>query len=140
MFMSVVSKYFPAPGDVADYCNDAKAFGTAISGQDTLPAELIRRLNKTGRVPRSGDVKFVFLTRPGPGPQCLDSAESMLDATTGLPNERGAKIQRLKVSSDPAVSCSKKHCCKASQVALSCAVGAACIALGYFLAGRCNKR
>ncbi|CAE7751249.1 Mvd [Symbiodinium microadriaticum] len=141
MFMSVVSKYFPAAGDYSDYCNDGRAFESAVSSQSSLPIELLRRLDMTGRVPQSGDVKYVFLTRAGPGPQCLDSSQAMLDTDTGLPNEVGRNIKRMKVSSEPAKECNKStHCCKTGKIAVSCVIGAACVALGYLLAGRCQKR
>jgi hypothetical protein len=144
MFMSVVSKYFPSTGDYSGYCNNVQAFETAVSTQASLPAELLQRLDLTGRVPKSGDVKYVFLTRAGPGPKCLDDSEALLDASTGLPSAQVGKIRRLQVNSEeaaPGGCCvAKKMCCKSSKIAISCVLGAACVALGYFLAGRCEKR
>lgn len=139
MFMSVVSKYFPATGDISGYCNNVNAFETAIASLTKLPAELIQRLDRTGRVPKAGDVKYVFLTRAGPGPKCLDPSEALLDSSTGLPSAQVGKIRRLQVNSEESVT-SSNCCCKSSKIAVSCVLGAVCVALGYFLAGRIEKR
>ena len=142
-FLSVISRYFPAPADSGSYCNDVKSFDNAISAQTRLPAELIALLDKTGRVSQSGDVKYVFLTRAGPGPQSLQEEESLLDTSTGLPNDRGAKIQRLQVSSSQPAKASNVSTLElpssGQHVALSCVLGLMCVGLGYLLAGHNRK-
>ena len=49
-----------------------------------LDASLLEAAEKTGRTPMSGDVKMIYFTRAGPGPQSLPMSEANLDPTTGL--------------------------------------------------------
>ncbi len=86
MIMAAMSKYFPAPGATADYCNNAEAYDNAHGSLVHLPPELDAKLQKCGRAPASGDVKYMFLTKVGCGPIAVSSAEeSVLDLETGMP-------------------------------------------------------
>lgn len=49
-----------------------------------LDCTLVAACAKAGRIPQSGDLKTVYYTRPGPGPQILTEKESTLDPKTGL--------------------------------------------------------
>lgn len=62
-----------------------------------VPSELSTRLAATGRVPKESDVKYVFLTKSGPGPILQPIEESLLDASTGLPVPPGPNHQRLQI-------------------------------------------
>jgi hypothetical protein len=46
------------------------------------PRNEMTRLHATGRVPRAGDVKYVFVTKSGPGPVRQPLEESLLDPAT----------------------------------------------------------
>lgn len=94
-----VSMYFPAPNnDAAAYCNRPDVFNQVASEVNTLvPTELATRLAATGRVPKDSDVKYVFLTKSGPGPIPQPAEESLLDSATGLPVPPSSKHQRLQI-------------------------------------------
>ena len=96
---AVMARYFPAPGALSRYCNKDKDLASYISESGLVPAELIRKLDATGRVPVSGDVKYMFLTRSGPGPISLPLSEALLSPKTGMPVEPSAKHKRLVIAS-----------------------------------------
>jgi diphosphomevalonate decarboxylase len=50
----------------------------------TLDASLLESTDKTGRTPKAGDVKMLYYTKSGSGPQKLGPEESNLDLATGL--------------------------------------------------------
>jgi diphosphomevalonate decarboxylase len=80
---ALVMHYYPAPVDrIADYFN-RPALAADIAAFCLDPA-LLQACDKTGRQAVAGDVKQVYCTRAGPGPQVLDAAESNLDPATGL--------------------------------------------------------
>ena len=103
--------YFPPPpapgsetvfttGDTAvaaHYCNNAAALQEAVRSVDLSP-ELLSKLDATGRTPRSGDVKYLFLTKSGPGPIRQPWEESLLDGESGLCKEPGPKHKRMKIN------------------------------------------
>jgi diphosphomevalonate decarboxylase len=60
----------------ADFASMAKSF--------TLDEGLLDAATKTGRTPSAGDVKMIYFTKSGPGPQKLPPQEANLDPTTGL--------------------------------------------------------
>lgn len=128
MVLAVMAKYFPAPGATRDYCNSVSAYAEAIGQQASLPASLVQDLDRTGRVPAAGDVKYIFVTRPGPGPQSTN--ESLLDPATGEPVPAGPRHQQMKIAS--AVSSAKncKKCCLFSGCPFTCAMKLTGIALG----------
>eukprot|EP01041_Mallomonas_annulata_P009155 gene9155-18966_t len=99
LVVAVMGHYFPAPGSLLDYCNDAALFQQYTSSVGLLTDDLVRKLDKAGRVPVAGDVKFVFLTRPGPGPIPQAITESLLDPNTGLPLPPTSKHKRLEIPS-----------------------------------------
>ena len=72
--------YFPEFGE--NYINNAD-FAVEIQNY-TLDATLLEATAKTGRTPNAGDVKMMYFTRSGPGPQRLPDSESNLDPITGL--------------------------------------------------------
>ena len=96
--------YFPAPGSPADYCNDPVLYDQVIAEADRFmgPAgctssALFEKLDATGRVPKAGDVKYIYTTKAGPGPLCQPVSESLLDSVTGQPVEPGPKHKRMKI-------------------------------------------
>ena len=99
LIAAVAARYFPAPGEAEHYCNRPSEWERIVSAQDTLlTPELIAKLDQAGRAPgRAGDVKYVFLTKSGPGPVPQDPSEALLDAATGLPREPGPKHKRMKL-------------------------------------------
>jgi diphosphomevalonate decarboxylase len=68
--------YYFHPDESNDVWTQAQAF--------VLDPDLVAAIDKTGRVPKSGDVKMVYATKPGPGPQVLSSDDANLDPNTGL--------------------------------------------------------
>ena len=99
LVFAVMAKYFPAPGAASDYCNNPDAYNKIVSNSSSyLNGDFIQSLNSTGRVPHAGDVKYMFLTKPGPGPISQPLTESLLDPKTGGPIAPGPKHKRLKIS------------------------------------------
>ena len=72
--------YFPETGE--NYINNAD-FYTLVQAY-SLESSLLKACDKTGRVPQAGDVKMMYYTKAGSGPQVLSEAESNLDPVTGL--------------------------------------------------------
>jgi hypothetical protein len=98
MIFSVMTKYYPAPGALREYCNNTAAYADAVSKQVFLPEPLGAALAKTGRTPAAGDVKYMFYTRSGPGPVEQPQSEALLSPQTGLPVPAGPKHKQMKVS------------------------------------------
>ena len=96
LIFAAMSHYFPAPGEPKDYCN-APADYTRVQTAGLLPAELIAAMNKAGRDPAAGDVKYMFYTKSGPGPLHQPLEEAILSPSTGLPVEAGPKHKRMKI-------------------------------------------
>jgi diphosphomevalonate decarboxylase len=99
MIFSVMTKYFPAPGALRDYCNNVAEYAEAISKHAFLPSQLLQSLAKTGRTPTAGDVKYMFYTRSGPGPVEQPQSEALLNPASGLPVPAGPKHAQMKVTS-----------------------------------------
>jgi hypothetical protein len=103
MVAAAMYKYFPAPSvdDVpsfAHYCNRPDQLKNISSACDELlPEGLVDKLNRTGRVPAANDVKYMFLTKSGPGPQKQPLEECLLSPATGLPVPPSAKHKRLVI-------------------------------------------
>ncbi len=89
--------YFPAPGDVENYCNKPEEYNRVSNDESLLSAELKERLSRTGRTPKAGDVKYIFVTKSGPGPILQPAEEHLLNAESGLPVEPGPKHKRMKI-------------------------------------------
>ena len=104
---AVMAHYFPPPPLSSDpssaeaarslYCNNPTLLRDAELNV-RLSEELLERLDATGRTPRSGDVKYMFLTKSGPGPVRQPYEESLLDEQTGLFKEPGSKHKRMKIA------------------------------------------
>jgi len=94
-----MARYFPAPAATEHYCNRPAELNAIIARADSLlsPA-VIAALDATGRVPCAGDVKYVFLTKSGPGPVQQQASESLLSAETGMPVEPGPRHQRMRIT------------------------------------------
>lgn len=96
--MAMVTAFYPAPGASSDYCNRPDIYDSAAQRQNELlgPATMTR-LHATGRVPKAGDVKYVFVTKSGPGPIRQPLTESLLDPATGNPVEPGPRHKRMRI-------------------------------------------
>lgn len=101
MIFSVMTKYFPAPGALRDYCNNVPEYADAVAKQAFLPEQLLTSLAKTGRTPSAGDVKYMFYTKSGPGPIEQPQSEALLSPQTGLPVPAGPGHKQMKVVSTP---------------------------------------
>lgn len=86
-----------AAAAAAHYCNNPAALQAAVRSVEISP-ELLSKLDATGRSPRSGDVKYMFLTKSGPGPIRQSWEESLLDEHSGLCKEPGPKHKRMKIN------------------------------------------
>lgn len=149
MIFSVMTKYFPAPGALRDYCNNVSEYAEAVSKHAFLPEKLVASLAKSGRVPMAGDVKYMFYTRGGPGPVEQPQSEALLSPKTGLPVPAGPKHAQMKVASTPvpqpisacstssSSACSEKKCCPFSPCNLLFA--AAFIGAGILIGGKMKK-
>lgn len=96
---AAMGRYFPAPGPLSRYCNRSADLASYLADSSLLPEDLIRKLDETGRLPVAGDVKYIFLTKSGPGPIALPSSEALLSPATGLPVEPSSKHRRLVIAS-----------------------------------------
>jgi diphosphomevalonate decarboxylase len=74
--------YFPGSGDVDNYINKAD-FAQQVATYKLDP-ELLAATDKTGRTPTAGEVKMMYYTQSGPGPQVLGPEQANLDPNTGL--------------------------------------------------------
>lgn len=72
--------YYPATG--ANYVNNPE-FAKEIASFKLDPT-LLEATDKTGRIPHAGDVKMMYFTKSGPGPQRFDASKANLDPNTGL--------------------------------------------------------
>lgn len=79
---SLMLHYFPSSAALHSYVNNPE-FAEQITSH-ALEPNLIEACDKTGRAVIPDDVKMIYLTKAGPGPQVLDSMESNLDTATGL--------------------------------------------------------
>lgn len=86
-----------ATAAAAHYCNNAAALQAAVRSVELSP-ELLSKLDATGRSPRSGDVKYMFLTKSGPGPIRQPREDSLLNEDSGLCKEPGPKHKRMKIN------------------------------------------
>lgn len=121
MIFAVMTKYFPAPGALRDYCNNVAEYANAVSHQAFLPEKLQTALEKAGRTPASGDVKYMFHTKSGPGPISQPQSEALLSPETGLPVPASAKHKQMKVVSAPTPSPTpvSRDTCSGSEVVSS---------------------
>ena len=96
---AVMAKYYPAPGAPEDYCNNPAEFSRIVNHEISklVSLELTAKLNSTGRVPTAGDVKYIFLTKSGPGPIKQPLSESLLDPASGLPVPPSSKHKKMKI-------------------------------------------
>lgn len=77
---SLMLKFYPGDSENyipnTDFANQVKAF--------KLDDDLVKAVEKTGRIPSIGDVKKIYYTKSGPGPQSLGSDRAIIDSKTGL--------------------------------------------------------
>lgn len=99
LVLAVMAKYFPAPGAPEDYCSNPAEFVRVTSETDGVHVdpELEAKLDQTGRARTPGDVKYIFLTKAGPGPLRQPLEESLLSPETGLPVPPSANHKRLNI-------------------------------------------
>jgi diphosphomevalonate decarboxylase len=100
LVLSVMAKYFPShQADVANYCSNPSLFTSVTEREsEVISPELGVQLKKTGVKPTPGDVKFVFVTKSGPGPILQPMSEALLSPETGLPVAPNGKHKRLVIS------------------------------------------
>ena len=77
--LALVLKYYPAKSEdlVGDYVSNLALAQEALEFK--LCPSLTEAVEKTGRVHEHGDVKMVYCTRGGPGPQMLDPCDGVFD-------------------------------------------------------------
>lgn len=95
LVLAVSAHFFPAPREVEDYCNEPALF-RQVDGV-AAHAEIIAKIAAKGFVRQAGDVKYVYSTKSGPGPQVQPASEHLLDSNTGLPVEPGPKHKRMQI-------------------------------------------
>lgn len=94
----MAAHYFPAHTDINDYTNNPTKLQELINKEsELLPPALIESLDKTGRKPTPGDVRYIFLTKVGSGP-IRQPAEEHLINTDGETVEAGPKHKRMKIN------------------------------------------
>ena len=77
--LALVLKYYPAMSEdlVGHYVSNVALAREAFEFK--LCPSLMETVEKTGRVHEHGDVKMVYCTRGGPGPQMLDPCDGVFD-------------------------------------------------------------
>ena len=79
---ALMNHYFPSTG-AKKFFNDVN-YASKIAAF-TLDHKLLAMTDKCGRMPLAGDVKMIYHTKSGPGPQVLDNdKDGNLDLETGL--------------------------------------------------------
>ena len=77
---ALMLQYYPEFGEKyvnnPEFAENIKAF--------SLDKDLLEATDKTGRIPTAGEVKMMYYTRSGPGPQKVTDKILNLDPTTGL--------------------------------------------------------
>ncbi len=97
LIYAIMARYFPAPREAEAYTNKPNLYQSVTADADLIPAALVEKLNKCGRVPTAGDVKFIFYTKSGPGPIEQPISEAILDVATGMPIDVSHKHRRMKI-------------------------------------------
>ena len=139
--LAVMARYFPSPSGSnnsgSGYCSNPAVYEAVTQREAALvPADLLQQLDHTGRVPASGDVKYIFLTKPGPGPVKQDLSESLLNSQTGELNPVSQKHKRLQIGKSSPSKVSQKLTQPSSILSMvdGFIVGAIVTAsIGYFL-------
>ena len=77
--LALVLKYYPAKSNdfVEEYVSSESLAKEALAFE--LDPSLIAAVEKSCRVHEHGDVKMVYCTKGGPGPQTLDPSESVFE-------------------------------------------------------------
>mmetsp|Transcript_24694 Transcript_24694/g.54583 ORF Transcript_24694/g.54583 Transcript_24694/m.54583 type:complete len:419 (+) Transcript_24694:76-1332(+) len=81
---ALMLKFYPAAvgSDDSPYISNVE-FAKEVKSYK-LDDALIAAVEATGRVPTAGDVKKMYYTRAGPGPQTLGKEDAIIDPETGL--------------------------------------------------------
>ena len=98
LIYAIMTRYFPAPAAPADYTNKPSMYEQVCGDANLIPEELCNKLDRCGRAPAAGDVKYIFYTKSGPGPILQPIDEAILDTTTGLPIDVSHKHKRMQIS------------------------------------------
>lgn len=127
MLVAVMSYFFPSNSpNVADYCNKPAEFKAHDAARSSLVnAEFMQKLTATGRPSRANDVKYMFITKAGPGPVKQPIEEALIDTTTGQYKAPSSKHKRLNIGSTnaaPAAAVAASGCpfAGAATAATSC--------------------
>ena len=80
---ALMLRFYPTEVGAEESYISNPAFASEVRSHELDPA-LIAAVEKTGRVPTAGDVKMMYYTKSGPGPQSLGSEEAIIDPETGL--------------------------------------------------------
>ena len=77
---ALMFKFYPEYGDEyipnTEFAEEVKSF--------EIDENLMRAVERTGRIPTSGEVKKIYYTKSGPGPLSLGNESSLIDPITGL--------------------------------------------------------
>jgi hypothetical protein len=98
--LALATKFFPTNDKSAEsYCNKPEKFREISEKADHLLSEngLLEKLVMKKKQPQAGDVKYVFVTKVGPGPINVSPEESLLD-NTGNYREPGPGHKRLQIA------------------------------------------
>jgi diphosphomevalonate decarboxylase len=132
MLLAVFSKFFPTAVEPKEYCNKPTEYTHAANNRASLaPQELLEKCAKTGRQCTVGDVKYCFVTRPGPGPVLQPLEESLIDLQTGCYKPPSDKHKRLNIGATNAaatngtVDTSTGSCCAKPATGAGCCIGGA---------------
>jgi len=142
MLLAVFSKYFPTAEAPKDYCNKPEEYISAEKNRASLASqELLEKCDKTGRQCTMGEVKYCFVTKPGPGPVLQPLEESLIDLQTGGYKAPSEKHKRLNIggtnaaaTNGTATACCAKGKSSCGGAGSPCCVGAVALAVGAIAA------
>mmetsp|Transcript_28359 Transcript_28359/g.32515 ORF Transcript_28359/g.32515 Transcript_28359/m.32515 type:complete len:440 (+) Transcript_28359:11-1330(+) len=87
---ALMLKFYPECCE--DYISNPD-FATEVEAFE-IDEELLKAVEKTGRIPTAGDVKKIYYTKSGPGPQALGAERAIIDPETGLNTyERNSMVE-----------------------------------------------
>jgi len=133
MVQAVMARHFPTAGDTNDYHSDPGFFESCVASPSLVPPALQEALDKTGHTPKSGDVKYMFYTKPGPGPIKAADEDILLDPSTGMPVPPQPQHRKLVIKPQPSKGCGMYSTHGVINATIMCSLAAA---LGYFMAKR----
>ena len=105
ILLAIFSKFFPLTNNLlnlSEYCNKPNIYMDASNNANNMISkDFMCALNKTGIKGVAGDIKYCFVTKPGPEPVKQPIEECIIDLTTGGYKSPSDKHKRLNIGATP---------------------------------------